>query len=237
MLADGDPAGCIRQLLLAGGGPELGRYAPGMRAPWYDVLVQAELARGRVDAATEWADRSKALKNVFGAEHAHAITRARVYVADGAHEAAIEIAGQALEYAVSIGMPIVEADHRRVLARALAGTGDIDRAEQELRRAKALLAECGAMRMHADVTAEQRRVAAARPRQRGNDDPSALTSREREIADLVAVGHTNQQIAAQLAISPRTVENHLARIFAKSRVTSRAGLARRLAEDTYSPPC
>jgi DNA-binding CsgD family transcriptional regulator len=234
MLADGDPDGCVGQLLLAGGGPELSSYAPGMRASWYDVLVQAELARGRVDAATGWADRSKALESVFGAKNAHAISRARVHVANGDHEAAIELAAQALAYVVSIGMRIVEADHRRVLASALAGTGNIDGAEEELRRAKALLAECGATRMHADVMAQQRRVAAARPRSGGR---TVLTSREREIAGLVAVGHTNQQIATLLAISPRTVENHLTRIFAKFDVTSRAGVAGRLAEDTYSPPC
>jgi DNA-binding NarL/FixJ family response regulator len=234
MLADGDPDGCIEQLLLAGGGPELSCYAPGMRAPWYDVLVQAELACGRVGAATRWADRSEAMGSVFGAEHSHAISRARVHVATGAHEAAIELATRALEHVVSIGVLVMEADHRRVLASALAGAGDIDGAEEELRRAKASLAECGAMRMHADVVAEQRRVAAARPRQRVS---VALTRREQEIAGLVTVGHTNQQIGTLLAISPRTVENHLSRIFAKFDVTSRAGVARRLAEDTCSPPC
>ncbi len=233
MLAEGDPDGCIEQLLAAGGGPELPGYAPGMRPPWYDVLVQAELARDNADAAKGWADRSQAMEAVFGAKYTHAISRARVHVATGDYESAIDLATFALDYVVAIGARVVEADHRRVLAAALAGRGRIDDAEEELRRAKALLAECGAMRLHADVVADQRRVAAARPRHGG----STLTKREHEIAGLVAAGRTNQQIATQLAISPRTVENHLSRIFAKFGVTSRAAVAGRLAEDTYSPPC
>ncbi|MEV4316710.1 AAA family ATPase [Actinocrispum sp. NPDC049592] len=228
MLAEGDPAGCVEQLLAAGGGPELSTYAPGMRAPWYDVLVQAELARGNIEAATGWADRSQAMEAVFGAKYTHAISQARLQVAMGDYGSAIDFATFALEYVVAIGAGVVEADHRRVLAAALAGAGRIDDAEEELRRAKALLAERGAIRMHAEVVADQRKVAAARPRSNG----CGLTNREREIAGLVAAGRTNQQIATQLAISPRTVENHLTRIFAKFGVTSRAAVAGRLAQDT-----
>jgi DNA-binding NarL/FixJ family response regulator len=49
-----------------------------------------------------------------------------------------------------------------------------------------------------------------------------LTRREREIADLLRRGLSNRSIATELVISERTVENHLASIFAKSGVHSRA---------------
>jgi DNA-binding NarL/FixJ family response regulator len=52
-----------------------------------------------------------------------------------------------------------------------------------------------------------------------------LTQRETEIVYLVAQGLTDRDIASQLAISPRTVDTHLRRIFSKVHVTSRAGLA------------
>jgi DNA-binding NarL/FixJ family response regulator len=52
-----------------------------------------------------------------------------------------------------------------------------------------------------------------------------LTAREQEIAGLVAEGLTNQEIADQLIISPRTAETHVGNILAKLDVHSRAAVA------------
>ena len=54
--------------------------------------------------------------------------------------------------------------------------------------------------------------------------PITLTTQERHITRLVREGHTNSEIGAQLFISPRTVEWHLSRIFAKLDVKSRQEL-------------
>ena len=56
----------------------------------------------------------------------------------------------------------------------------------------------------------------------------ALTSREAEVADAVAIGLSNKQVAESLGISVRTVENHLRSIFAKYDVASRTALAAKL---------
>lgn len=56
-----------------------------------------------------------------------------------------------------------------------------------------------------------------RPSQRFPD----LTEREREVLTLIAQGYTNQAIAEQLVISPKTVRNHISSIFSKLQVTSR----------------
>jgi two-component system response regulator NreC len=53
-----------------------------------------------------------------------------------------------------------------------------------------------------------------------------LTEREREVLRLLALGHTNQEIARQLIVSVRTVESHRAHVMTKLRVTTRAGLVR-----------
>ena len=59
---------------------------------------------------------------------------------------------------------------------------------------------------------------------RAEDDP--LSDREREVLRLLALGHTNQEIAKQLYISVRTAETHRAHIMQKLRLQSRAELVR-----------
>ena len=62
----------------------------------------------------------------------------------------------------------------------------------------------------------------ARAAMEAEADP--LSDREREIARLLALGHTNQEIANQLYLSVRTVETHRAHIMTKLRLDSRAEL-------------
>ncbi len=56
--------------------------------------------------------------------------------------------------------------------------------------------------------------------------PDDLTEREAEVLRLVALGHTNAEIAEQLYLSVRTVESHRARIGQKLRLSTRAELVR-----------
>jgi two-component system response regulator NreC len=59
---------------------------------------------------------------------------------------------------------------------------------------------------------------------RAEEDP--LSDREHEVLRLLALGHTNQEISAQLYISVRTAETHRAHIMQKLRLSSRAELVR-----------
>jgi two-component system, NarL family, response regulator NreC len=61
-------------------------------------------------------------------------------------------------------------------------------------------------------------------KRRAEEDP--LSEREREVLRLLALGHTNQEIAKQLYISVRTAETHRAHIMQKLRLSSRAELVR-----------
>ena len=66
--------------------------------------------------------------------------------------------------------------------------------------------------------------AAAAERKRAEVDP--LSDREREVLRLLALGHTNQEIAKMLYISVRTAETHRAHIMQKLGLGSRAELVR-----------
>jgi DNA-binding CsgD family transcriptional regulator len=59
---------------------------------------------------------------------------------------------------------------------------------------------------------------------------SGLTRREVEVVRLVAMGHTNREIARELFLSPRTVEMHVGSILLKLDCRSRAHAARRASE-------
>ena len=67
-------------------------------------------------------------------------------------------------------------------------------------------------------------AAEADEQRRAAEDP--LSDREREVLRLLALGHTNQEIASQLYISIRTAETHRAHIMQKLRLTTRAELVR-----------
>ena len=74
--------------------------------------------------------------------------------------------------------------------------------------------ELGARLVAAEAAAERRAA----------EDP--LSDREREVLRLLALGHTNQEIAKQLYISVRTAETHRAHIMQKLNLASRAELVR-----------
>jgi DNA-binding NarL/FixJ family response regulator len=67
---------------------------------------------------------------------------------------------------------------------------------------------------------------------------ATLTTREREVAELVAQGLTSPAIAERLSLSHRTVETHLSRVYRKTGVSSRAALATLLTRrpDARFPP-
>jgi DNA-binding CsgD family transcriptional regulator len=99
-------------------------------------------------------------------------------------------------------------DAREHLRHALETFGDL-RAEPLVERATAELRASG-------ETARKR-------------DPSTLvdlTPMERKVAQLVASGLSNKDVAAQIWVSPRTVAFHLRNVFAKAGISSRGELAR-----------
>ena len=73
------------------------------------------------------------------------------------------------------------------------------------------------------------------PAESAASEPSLLTPRETEVARLLVEGKTNPEIAADLFISERTVQSHVANIMAKLGVNSRTAVAARVVRDGLLP--
>ena len=98
-------------------------------------------------------------------------------------------------------------------------------ARRHLGRAADLFHQVGAPPWEERAEAELRATGETARRR----DPSTLdrlTPQELQIAGLVAAGMTNRQIAAQLYLSPRTIDYHLRKVFSKLGVASRTELVR-----------
>ena len=96
-------------------------------------------------------------------------------------------------------------------------------AREHLRIAHSMYAEIG-MNGFAERARRERTATGETVRKRSPETRDNLTAQEAQIARLAAEGRTNPEIGAQLFISPRTVEWHLRKVFAKLGISSRREL-------------
>ena len=123
------------------------------------------------------------------------------------------------------GRPLPDACRRRAGARGRQRAGGA--AAHAARSARSRRCEANRYRDEAARHLRRlgRRVTARQRRFAPGPGLDALSGRELEIADRVALGATNRQIADELFLSPKTVEGHLTSVFAKLGVSSRAEVA------------
>jgi DNA-binding CsgD family transcriptional regulator len=100
-------------------------------------------------------------------------------------------------------------------------------ARQELRAAQDMFAAMGADHF-TKLAGTELRATGERARVRRPETTYDPTPQEASVAGLAAAGASNNEIAAQLFISPSTVDYHLRKVFRKLNVTSRTQLARSL---------
>ncbi len=111
-----------------------------------------------------------------------------------------------------------------VLAETLAtrdAPGDRREAELLWKEALELAVKHGLVPLASRIQAELEGLGSTAAR----SHPDGLTDRELEVLRLIAAGKTNKEIGLALFISERTVENHVTRIFAKTRTTNRTEAA------------
>ncbi|WP_171074396.1 helix-turn-helix transcriptional regulator [Nonomuraea basaltis] len=162
--------------------------------------------------------------------------QAKVLMHSGRSKEAAVHAAQGADHFAAAGAPVEEGLTRQLAAELYAALGSVVKVRNEIGQAKSLYAAAGAAWLSAALARDERRLAARVPRgQRQSAGPlSALTTRERQIADLAVGGLTNQQIAERLYLSPKTVEAHLSRTFAKLGVQSRVTLTQHLTADAQA---
>lgn len=225
-LADGDAQTCRATLAAAG----LGDCADASLPAWdqialADLLVRAAVGDGRRaegQVAAKWFASLADSLGLPGVRAAAALAAARL--SDTPAEA---LSGYLDALAMVSGgdQPYRAAQANLGAALALRELGCPDRADRHLRVAAGLAADHGFAGLAA-------KVAAASEAQVGAPAQFVLSQREFQIAQLVSTGCTNRQIARSLAVSHKTVETHLGRIFRKLEVSSRAEIANMVGRET-----
>jgi ATP/maltotriose-dependent transcriptional regulator MalT len=230
LTAAGNPEQAVGAMRDAFGGVELADVLPVQRPFAAADLVEAQLACGDIAAAEETLARGEAAANRSGTAPAAGTTRlARAAVLLARGRARESLAASLAAGEAAVGAPLLSARARLAHGRALAAVGERRAAVEALVEAEAEFDAFGARRRRDEAVRELRRLGhrVLRPAQEPEAGPLApLTAREREIAELVAAGRTNREVAEELVLSTRTIEAHLRNIYGKLEVRSRVELAR-----------
>ncbi|MFS8096227.1 AAA family ATPase [Lentzea alba] len=192
--------------------------------PWRGVAVRALLQLG--EPAAELANQQLGVARKWGA--ATEVGAALRLLAHACPESRLELLTESVS--VLEGSP-----SRLELARSLVDLGETLRvarrrtdAREPLHRAIDLAGECGSAVLRTRAV-EALEALGDRPRRQITIGAEALTASERRVADLAAAGRANREIAQELFVTPKTVENHLGRIYTKLGIAGRRDLARVLA--------
>ena len=186
-------------------------------------LVEAAVRVGRRDRALAAVSRFEDWVIPSGPSLASALlARCRGLLAAGAEAAAHFEA--ALGAHTSSGAALEHAHTQLLYGELLRRERRRAEARPHLRAALETFERLGA-RPWAERARAELRASGERARRRDGDEAGELTPQERQVARFVAAGASNKDVAAQLYVSPRTVDAHLRNVFAKLGISSRGQLA------------
>jgi ATP/maltotriose-dependent transcriptional regulator MalT len=198
------------------------------RSAGLNLLVRALVSTGDVEGARTAHAELNSVARLVGTvplKAAASLAAGCLCLGTGQPDEARRHFEDAVDLYLESGAPYETAGARLELARALAALRQIDDATHEARRAHDLLVELkaelelGRARALLESLSATDGSAGARASER---DSAGLSSREIEVLQLVAAGLNNQAIGERLFVSEHTIHRHLANVFAKLSVSSRA---------------
>ncbi len=189
--------------------------------------IEALAALGQVDLARSFTLQLEVQGKSLGRPWALATgarCRAHLAAVDGDIQGALAACDQALSHLEQLPMPFE-------LGRTLLVKGMIERrarhksaASESLARAVAIFEHLGAPLWVGKASRELSKIAVRSP-------AGGLTETEHRIAELVAQGHTNREVASAMFVTENTVQTHVRHIFQKLGMRSRTELAAQLRAD------
>jgi ATP/maltotriose-dependent transcriptional regulator MalT len=198
---------------------------PGARQRPEGDLGQALVNTGRLDEALALSDELREMgrrgdrPNLTGIAHR---IDGLVAAARGDLEGAVDALNEAVSDHKDGPLPLDYGRSLLALGQVLRRRRARSEAQRALRDALECFTSLGAAPFVRLAEAELGRAQSAR-------SATALTTSERQVAELVASGMTNREVAARLFASVRTVEGHLAAVYRKLGIRSRTELAARFA--------
>ncbi|WP_069757981.1 helix-turn-helix transcriptional regulator [Streptomyces sp. LUP47B] len=219
----GDPRRAQEAIIAAGGGRELPLLQPSIRPGQLDTLTGAALTAGDVDQAGRWAAQASREADRLGLDGQRAgALRAQASLAEhrGDIDKAVRLLEAAAEEYVRCGQSLWEAYTLLRAAPLVQRKGQGTRAAAMWHRAHRIAVGVGA-RLFVDL-AELTRPQVMSDAPALPAELAELTAREVEVAGQLAEGLSNQDIAARLHLSRRTVETHLSSVYRKLSARSRS---------------
>ncbi|MFE6964422.1 LuxR C-terminal-related transcriptional regulator [Agromyces sp. NPDC057679] len=206
-LAQGEASTAQRMILAAAD-----RLDPSERRALLPAIVEIQLGAGEVAGARGAADELIAFSRSETTPMVGALAESAesaVLLAEGDAAGALTASRRAWVKWRELEVPFEAARCRVLAARCYRASGDEASAVMELDAARAILDELGAAPVFAAVESLTK-------------TPGGLSPREVEVLRLVAAGHSNREIGAELYLSEKTVERHLSNIFGKLGLASRS---------------
>ena len=197
-----------------------------IRLAAYDRL-DAAIRAGRRDLAEDWLADLDRFADAVGTAHARAVVaygRALLAAEHTPPDPADTLFRQALGYQATAGRPFERARTQLAYGEFLRRSRRRVDAREQLRTALQTFEDLAATPWAQRATQELR-ASGETARKRDASTTGSLTPQEVQVATFVARGLSNRDVAAQLFLSPRTIDFHLRNVFSKTGVSSRGELA------------
>ena len=230
----GDLTGAVEAFERCGAGLAAAKIRNPAVLGWRSGAALALVELGDSARAARLVEEELELARAFGAPGAigAALHATALVETNGRREQALRTALGVLEGSQK---PLARARVLVDLGATLRRAGTPKAAREPLRQGLDLAERCGAKLLALRAT-EEVAAAGSRPRRTALSGTGALTTRERQMAELAASGMSNREIAKSLYVTVKTVEWHLRHTFRKLGVSSRHELAPVLKTETERRP-